>query len=393
MDKERKEINEIAELIAKHLLKEISEREQLELSKWLESSEHNRELFSQMCEGSMNSAYFDSCARQEVEEAFRKFKLKRKEIEKSKFSSFWTGWLKYAAILVLPILLASGLWLFYHDHTVVSLELAVSSQGSNQKHPILTLSDGREMVVSKGNLRSGQLAGINVGGKDSAELVYSDHTVAENRREYHTLTTPPQCDYHFTLADGTKVWVNAQSAIKYPVMFGYDERVIYARGEIYLEVAKDSLRPFYVVTDDVKIQVLGTSFNVNAYSDEAYTTVTLAEGKIAAFIHSDSYRLSPGDQLAMNRSDHKVIVRKVDVNNVIAWKDGLYIFRGQTLEEVAKVLKRWYDIDFVFDNALVRETEYTGVVKKEENIESFIRIVNEISSFECQLKDNILYIK
>lgn len=136
------------------------------------------------------------------------------------------------------------------------------------------------------------------------------------------------CDFYFILSDGTKVWMNAASSLRYPVKFAADSRTVYASGEIYLEVAKDSRRPFSVVVDGMKIEVLGTCFNVRAYPHENETKIVLAEGKVTARVGGKKYTLAPGNQLSLEDVSGKINIRQVDVADVLAWKRGFYVFKN-----------------------------------------------------------------
>lgn len=211
--------------------------------------------------------------------------------------------------------------------------------------------------------------------------------------EYHSLRTPSQCDYCFTLSDGTKVWVNAKTTVRYPVAFGKNERSIEVNGEVYLEVAKDTTRPFFVITNDVTVKVLGTSFNVNSYDDELHTVVTLTEGKIAAKIHKQEYALLPDHQLCFERSTGQTTIQEVDAEDFGTWRRGSYIFRGQTLEEVCRVLQRWYDVEIIFENPDYSRSVYTGIVYKEEKIEDFVSNLNHSSGYRCRIEKGRLYIR
>lgn len=386
---EGKRIMEVSEWISKALLGVIAEDDRQRLDSWVNESEHNRVLLHAI-RNELLKKHTSELSEKEADEAYERFLIHRKYSGKP-IRRTLSLFLKYVAVLVFPIMLGVGVWLLRGKEPEKSNK--ITSSGAYTTKPILTLADGREILIDKAYPGLTDIPGVEFRGKDSVEMVYVGDRKINAEPEYHILSTPAQCDYHFMLADGSKVWINAKSSVKYPVQFDGNKRVIYVAGEVYLEVVKDSLRPFYVMTDEMKIEVRGTAFNVNAYPDENQTTVTLANGQIAVYTLSDVCLLSPGEQVSVQRSDHRMEVRKVDPGMVIAWKNGLYYFKGQTLQEVARVLKRWYDVDFVFDNVLVQYTLFTGVVKKEESIEAFIRIINEISSFKCSLKGKTLYIK
>lgn len=388
---EGRKMMEISGLIVKFLMKELSGEEEEQLNKWVSESDANQRIFKELCNengGLYKPEKYDSA---QIEMAFQRFASEKSKREKKR--RLLPVLLKYAAIFLLPVMLAGSIWWIYSGQSSETVEVAETSAPYFGNKPMLTLADGKEVVIDKNNAVLNQIQGLRVANRDSGELIYSGVAVAEKEIQYHTLTTPAQCDYHFILSDGTKVWLNAKSVLKYPVVFGKDERVVYAGGEIYLEVAKDSSRPFYVVTDDLKVEVLGTSFNVNAYKDEDFVAVTLVEGKVAAHTAQDSYRLLPDKQLYFNRQEHTAAIRPVNVHDVIAWKNGRYIFKGQTLKEVAKVLQRWFDVSIVFENDSYSQEIYTGIVYKEESLETFIERLNASSTYDCYLENNIVYIR
>lgn len=391
MANEGRKMMDISGLIVKFLMKELSGEEEKKLNAWLSESDDNQRIFSELCNekgGLYKQKKYNSA---NIEIAFQRFIAEKSKREKK--HRLLSVFLKYAAIFLLPVMVAGSIWWIYSGQSSEIVVVAETSAPYFGNKPMLTLADGKEVVIDKNNPVLNQIQGLHVANRDSGELIYSGAAVADQEIQYHTLTTPAQCDYHFILSDGTKVWLNAKSELKYPVLFGKDERVVYAGGEIYLEVAKDSNRPFYVVTDDLKVEVLGTSFNVNTYKDEDFVAVTLVEGKVAAHTANDSYRLLPDKQLYFNRQNHTAAIRPVNVHDVIAWKDGRYIFKGQTLKEVAKVLQRWFDVSIVFENESYSQEIYTGIVYKEESLETFIERLNASSTYDCYLENNIVYIR
>ncbi len=201
------------------------------------------------------------------------------------------------------------------------------------------------------------------------------------------------CDFQFILSDGTKVWMNAASSLRYPVKFAADSRTIYVSGEVYLEVAKDTCRPFSVVTDGMRIEVLGTCFNVRAYPHEQETRITLAEGRVAARVGEKKYTLIPGNQLSLEESSEKINIRSVDVDEVLSWKRGFYVFKKCNLAEVASTLQCWYDVEIVLKGEVAARTTYTGVVNKEETIEVFLARLEKVSDVKYSRVGNVVMIQ
>ena len=259
--------------------------------------------------------------------------------------------------------------------------------------PVLTLSNGKEMVLYNQELLLEEENGVRISVNEEGRMQYDKADSVGAEMVYNTLTTPSQCDFMFILADGTRVWMNAKSSLRYPVAFHGKERVVYAEGEIYLEVARDEKHPFFVMLNGMKVEVLGTSFNVNSYADEDYAEVTLVEGRVAAHVDDKSYDLLPSRQLRWDKKNESVDIRIVNVDDYIAWKRGQYVFKGRSLEEVAKVLERWYDMEIIFEDEKSKKTVYTGVINKEENFDAFVLRLRETSSLSCRMESNRLYIK
>lgn len=200
------------------------------------------------------------------------------------------------------------------------------------------------------------------------------------------------CDYHLVLSDGTKVWLNAASTLRYPARFAADSRVVYVTGEVYLEVAKDENRPFYVVTDELEVKVLGTCFNVRSYPGEKTASVTLAEGKVETQIADKSYRLRPGEQLRLEEYFGGVSVVEVNTDEALAWRRGYYVFRKSRLAEVTSTLQHWYGVHIELTGELQRNTRYTGVINKEEPVEVFLKRLKEVAGVSWERNGNTIFI-
>ena len=377
-------------LIFKSLSGNITKEEQAELDTWREENECNQKLFEQICSETMIREKFDQYKNANVQPAFDAFV---KKIEKLQSRRHWIGTLsRYAAVIIVLVLVV----VFYYSRkemgTAEQLQFTGGLESIQRNLPVLTLSNGREMVLDTQELlqeENGARISVNKEGYIQYDRV--DSVSAEV--VYNTLSTPSQCDFTFILEDGTRVWMNAKSSLRYPVAFHGKERIIYAEGEIYLEVAKDERRPFFVILDGMKVEVLGTSFNINSYADEKYAEVTLVEGRVAAYVNTENYCLLPNRQLRWDKENKTVEVKPVNVNDYIAWKNGKYIFKERVLSDIAKVLRRWYDVEVVFKNIEQENSIYTGVINKEERLDVFIKRLNETSPFNCRLEDNCVFIE
>ena len=382
----------ISLLISKSLSGNITKEEQAELDSWREESEYNKKLFEQICSETVMREKLVQYKSANVQAAFDTFVKRR---EKLHYRQRWIGKLsRYAAIFIVPVLAV----VFYYSQRE-NIEITEEPQSKSgvvtvqRNLPVLTLSNGKEMVLYNQELLLEEENGVRISVDEEGRMQYDRADSVGTEMVYNTLTTPSQCDFTFTLADGTKVWMNAKSSLRYPVAFQGKERVVYAEGEMYLEVARDEKHPFFVMLNGMKVEVLGTSFNVNSYADENYTEVTLVEGHVAAYVDDKSYDLLPSRQLRWDKESESVDIRTVNVNDYIAWKKGQYVFKGRSLEEVAKVLERWYDMEIIFENEKSKKTVYTGVINKEENFDAFVLLLRETSSLSRRMESNRLYIR
>ena len=256
----------------------------------------------------------------------------------------------------------------------------------------LTLEDGLEIALNKG--QEYRADGIISNGE---ELVY-DSEVKCKVTAYNTLTIPKGGQFHVILSDSTEVWLNSDSQIKYPVVFtdGKTRQVELIYGEAYFDVSpstKHNGATFKVLTKAQEVEVLGTEFNIKAYSDENSIYTTLVEGMVAVDFGFEKETLSPNQQSILNIDNKKVIVDFVDVYNETSWKNGIFSFKGKALKDIMKVLSRWYDTDFVFSNKDLEEVKFNGVLSKNQNIEDIlltIKNTNFINAYEIHKNTIIL---
>lgn len=256
------------------------------------------------------------------------------------------------------------------------------------------MSSGERVVLEE----AGQLDLHETNGSiriDSGKVVYSASTVSEPEREaYNTLSIPYGGEYRLLLADGTTVYLNAGSELRYPVAFAAAERKVYLKGEAWFEVAKEAERPFYVETDEVSIRVYGTAFNVNTHGLRATETV-LVSGEIGIKkTGSDKeWRMRPGQLASCDHHSGEISLREVDVRKYIAWKNGEFCFNDDTLEEILEELGRWYDLTVVFRSAGKKDIRFLGHVKRYENIRKILEAITESTGIVIQIDDRTIMVE
>lgn len=373
-----KETLSISDKISDILSKELDVGSQHVLDSWLAQNEQNKALFNKICSDNTIREKIYNYKNSDAEQAFNDFLKARKQRSNRRiYYRFLSG----AAVIAICF----GFWALIRiqeqetqNLQVTETEQQLSDMPANK--PVLTLGDGTRMNVWGDNLYFKETEkGQKIMLGDSLLSQKEDSITADS---YNTLEVPLRCDFNFTMSDGTRVWINAASTLKYPAKFAADSRTVYASGEIYLEVAKDAGRPFYVVVDGITVKVLGTSFNIRAYADENDTKVTLLEGKIAAQINDKEYTLTPGKQLKRDKIFGETSVRTVDPAEIVSWTRGYYIFKKARLQEVVNTLKNWYGVNIMLSSG-ASDIIYTGVVNKEEKLEVFLRRLEEVSNVKC----------
>ena len=194
-----------------------------------------------------------------------------------------------------------------------------------------------------------------------------------------------------TLADGTRVWLNSESELHFPLQFGGEERKVQLTGEAYFEVAKDAAHPFVVEVCDSKIQVLGTGFNVRSYSEEGQIVTTLVEGAVCFESIEDRVILKPGEQSILDK-EGQLQKRVVEVYPFVAWKEGRFIFRKQRLEDIMVMVSRWYNVEVYFEDDESKEITFSGGMMRYEGFEALMKMIETVGSINCTIKDNTVFI-
>lgn len=289
-----------------------------------------------------------------------------------------TAWFRYAAAALL--LLGIGTYVFTINRGPVKPEVAVTAAPANDvKAPesvnaIVTLADGRKIVLD--SAANGAIAtqdNVVLKKLDDGRIVYEGST---DETAFNTLTNPRGSRViQMTLADGTKLWLNTASSIRYPTFFNGKERLVEVTGESYFEVAKDASKPFRVRKNDLEIEVLGTHFNVNAYDEEERIEVTLLEGAVQVKAgNALKVRLLPGEQSQLTRSSNLTKTAGVDVEAVMAWKNGRFDFGTKSdVHSIMRQLSRWYDVEAEIRGTF--PTHFGGSISRQVNLSQVLKVL------------------
>lgn len=258
---------------------------------------------------------------------------------------------------------------------------------------VLTLEDGTNVELNKGETYKNK--NVNSNGE---QLVYKNQKKSSVVK-YNYITVPRGGQFYVVLSDGTSVWLNSDSQLKYPINFIPDKtrEVELVYGEAYIDVSPSSEHRganFKVVTKSQEIDVLGTEFNIKAYGDEDSVYTTLVEGKVALRVNGEKYILNPNQQSELNLNAKSISFSEVDVFDETSWKDGIFSFDGENMENIMKVLSRWYDVEFVFKDESVKEKEFVGVIRKNKNLENILLNIKNFGVVgDFIIKENIVILK
>lgn len=294
-------------------------------------------------------------------------------------ANVWSGLLKIAAILLVVLSAATLFWLYRPHHGErLSKRTPAERILPADDQAYLTLADGSRIALNKHQgdlkLKNGQ----SVHNEKDGVLVYnfSKPVPADDLAPelFNTITTPYAGRYSVILADGTRVWLNAGSSLRFPVAFNGKERVVELSGEAYFEVAKNKHKPFIVKTSHSEIAVLGTHFNVSAYPDDEYTATTLLEGSVKLSQAGSSVQLLPGQVGTVLNRLNSISVRKADIEMALSWKNGLFIFDNQSMAEVMKKVARWYNVEVEFKgNSSAKE--FGGSISRFKDISELLELM------------------
>ncbi|MBB5622642.1 ferric-dicitrate binding protein FerR (iron transport regulator) [Pedobacter cryoconitis] len=255
---------------------------------------------------------------------------------------------------------------------------------------LLTLADGSKIVLD--DAVNGQIAkqsGCVITKTTTGQLVYTiqDNQAAALKTQalLNTIETPKGGQYQVNLPDGTKVWLNAASSLSFPARFSGLQRQVILKGEAYFEVAKNKHMPFIVKSEQQKIEVLGTHFNVSAYADERQSKTTLAEGsvKVSLTANNQEQVLKPGQQAIAN---NHIKVIPVDIEEALAWKDGLFMFNDEDLENIMKKVERWYDVQVDFQQADLRQKHFSGTVSRFGKVSQILKTLELTGSVHFKIE-------
>lgn len=297
-------------------------------------------------------------------------------------------WLQVAAIL---IMVAGILYLFADrstkndPNTVARADTGISIHPGGDRAYLIT-ADGR--TVSLDSLSNGVLGEVQPNViKEGGRLTYTSSAPHQGEVAYNTLSTPRGGQFAIVLSDGTKIWLNASSSLYYPTFFTGNEREVELTGEAYFEVAADKKRPFRVKVGDMRVEVMGTHFNVNAYTNESAIRTSLLEGSVVIREGTASGMLRPGQQGVLSRSDGQLaVVDDADMEAAVAWKNGMFQFSKADIRTVMRQISRWYNVEVIYTGKLPKQV-FDGKISRNAELSDMLEIL-KLSEVDLSVEGN-----
>ena len=372
---------ELARLICKRRLWGLNGREAEQLEAWLKENPRDKSAFK-------NLQHIDP---EGLADRYEKIDIDRqwKNFQKRTAWRTYIWWRVGVVAAGICLLLGTG-WLFYRQARLFPQpEIAATVPEAVR----LVLSSGRILDLSDcENVDVREIEGKVI--LHNGQLEYCSDSVKRNSEETNTLIIPKGAFYHLIFSDGTKVWLNSDSKITYPLVFSGNARKVILTGEAYFEVSHSD-KPFEVHGGGQCVRVLGTSFNVMAYGDESKVQTTLVSGSVRVVLdQSDkTVLLTPGHQAEMDKNSGKITMREVNVENYIGWKDKLFMFDEEDMVTIMNKLARWYDVNVFFENSSVREERFSVDMPRHESFEEVLRLIEQTRSIEIGIEGNNVFVK
>ena len=394
-------------LIKRYFDDTISHAELSELSEWvtnyssedelaelLEQSWHQHHGNSKMPEDAsrniLSSILKSSVSREPEESSTRVIAIRRN-----------VSWIKrFAVAASILIIISVGYFMFRPTASTRAVVLNTKNTKTELIMPggskaTLTLSGGNKIILDSAGI--GLLTkqgGANVVKLSNGQLQYLPGQTANQEIVYNTMSTPVGGIYEVILPDGSKVWLNSSSSVTYPTSFSGNERRVKITGEAYFEVAHDKTKPFHVSVNEMDVEVLGTHFDINSYDNEPSIKTTLLEGKVKVSKGGSEVLITPGEQVVAGKSTNELSIKKdgVNLDKVVAWKNGKFIFLDDDINDIMRQLERWYGVSVTYHKNVTTE-EFDGVISRNVNISQILDMLEKSGNVKFTIQDRNILVK
>ena len=377
----------LVELLKRYMDGELTAADRGRLAAWLWEDRRHRELFLRARDSHRLKESYDRRAR--IDPRWEVELLQQRHLgfgRKRAILSYW----RYAAACL--ILLGMGSFFYY-----LVLNRTPDMPGTlplafEHTKAVLHTASGEVITIDKGVKPVDLPVHLPFEFRDSVnELVYLEDTGSPSRAEYNELIVPRGGELKLILPDGTKVWLNSESSIRFPQRFSEELREIQVSGELYFEVTPDEHAPFVVRAGEFSTEVLGTRFGVRAYSKEFVWSTILSKGSVRVCFRDQQVVLVPGNKATLSGS--QLHEEPVDLEKELAWVDGHFVFKHDRLEDVATRLSRWYDVDFVFAETELKDYRFTGNVSRDIGVHEILSLIERMNVVQFEYIGERIYIK
>ncbi|UCS95011.1 DUF4974 domain-containing protein [Echinicola marina] len=372
-------------IVWKKIHSELTVEEEDRLQGWLAESKDHKDYFDKVIAFYKNGSQFES----ETDLAKKAWPGFSKKINaqlprrKSRPMFFW-GAVAASIVLFFAILTILKPALFQEE---IPMQVDSSIIPGSEK-AILMMDDGSSYNLSSGKALSLEIDGAEISSQGTT-LKYNSNKEVVKEVKYNTLVIPRGGQFNLTLADGSRVWLNAGSSLKYPTAFVGKDRVVELTGEAFFEVSRNKEKPFKVLSQGQVVQVLGTSFNISSYQEEGEIYTTLVEGKVNVYLEEvpeNPLLLSPNQQSVFIKGQNTIEQRMVDVEEYISWKEGWFYFKDKPLEAIMQDMARWYDVTIKFDNEQAKKLPFTGKVRRYERLEDVLKLLEKTRDIKFKIE-------
>lgn len=373
-------------IIVKKLENKLTSAEEVTFDEWYNASPKHQAYFKKV-----SSNYLKEAAPVKTDEAWETLLARLNKPQKFRY------WKIAIAATIIVIVGLSGFLQFVKQQPTPAISNSITTAPIEigDDKAILTLGNGTEIVLTNKTYQNKYIK------SNGTQLIY-DSINSQSSAEalvYNYLSVPRGGEFFIKLSDGTKVWLNSDSKLKYPVQFtGNSRKVELIYGEAYFEVSPSSMHQganFIVKTQNQVVEVLGTQFNIKAYKEDEFIATTLVEGKVSLTNNNTQQQeyLTPNQRLKLNTKTNEIRIQKVDVENIISWKNGFFKFKNESLEEIMMVLARWYDIEVIFTNETLKNKKFNGVFRKTQRIESILKSIQKTQEATFKIKGEKIVIE
>lgn len=360
----------------------------------------NRLLLSRLLEEAFSNPTYAEAADYDASEMAAEILLKARQQDQvlsllppTRKPPVFRPWFKYAAAAALFGCLLAGTWKFTGKRHPARQVLATNQPAIPGKaHPILILGDGSSISldsVSNGTIT--QQGGSRIVKLSNGQVAYQPASTANGSTVYNTMQTPHGCMYQLTLPDGSHVWLNAASSIRYPTTFPANSRQVAVTGEAYFDIAKDEHKPFTVTANGIQIQVLGTAFNVMAYPDENTLQTTLIQGAININTSKTRQLLQPGEQASIGHTTGQLSITRPNLDEVLSWKNGEFYFRDTNIKTIMRQVARWYNVEVQYEGDMTG-LSLSGIISRNGDIQQLLKALELTKIVRFRVKDRIIFV-